>query len=459
MDQSTKSALFGAIKLKKDISLSNYYSIIFHNIILGFFLNGTELLQQLLLSDPDYYDIIPKKAIKVNADITLFDLLSRLSLAALYGSLIDKLGRKKMIMCGYVLIALGICLFPIRGYFHNLDSLFPWFYIARFIYANGSSIVLLMPFIADYIEDESKGKATGINAIALASGFLFGTTSIKELYNTEMNLKYVCLIVAGFLFMFGMAYSSFLKGGSEYYKVIPEIDESDTSITSSQIEKETKITFAYIKQIMKERPWISVSFVFALLNGANLGIVTQILNFFVENLGTDVPENLGAQMVQYANIAGVLSTIVFGLMLDYTSPVYIATPVILLGLSMYSFTWVIKDPYNVFLIFIALVAGMSYSSCQLLMNYLGFVYYPGVARGRLYAMANLISFCGNLLITVIGGNLVNYVNQYSPFYLIAVCTFAGGIIFANIYVKRIRTKKKSKRSKIRTESEPLLNPA
>jgi len=335
--------------------------------------------------------------------------------------------------------------------------------MARFIYANGSSIVLLMPFIADYIEDESKGKATGINAIALAMGFLLGTTSIKELYLTEMNLKYVGLIVAGFLLVFGMLYSAFLKGGSEYYKIVPVIDteNSETSLTASQIEKETKITFEYIKQIIRERPWISVSFIFALLNGANLGLVSQILNFFVENLAPDTPEDLGAQIVQYANIAGVLSTIVFGLMLDYTSPIYIAIPVLLLGVGTYSFTFTIKDPHSIFLVFVALVGGMSYSSCQLLMNYLGFVYYPGVARGRLYAMANLISFCGNLIITVIGGNLVNYVNQYSPFYLLVLCTLGGGIVFTHVYLKKIRpnNKKKSKvNNRSRTESEPLLNP-
>ncbi len=458
-DVKKKQLCCGAIQLNPGISTANYGAMVFHNICVGFFLNGIELLQQILLSDPDYYNLAPESAIEKNANITLFDLIVRLLFAMLYGTLIDKLGRKRMIFIGYTLTGLGIALFPVHGYSENFHNLFPWYYFARFIYANGTSIILLMPFVADYIEDKSKGKATGINAVSLAAGFLLGTTIIKGLYNRDLDLKYICWIVGGIILVCGISYSALLKGGSEYYKVVQTdnnlesvLGDSESARESSTQAEPPKANFKQVKRALKERPWIKASFVFALLNGANLGIVSQILNLFVRSLSPSVSEDAGSQIVQYANIAGLVATIVFGFLLDYISPFYIGVFVLLLGSSGYSFAWVIQSPNDAALIFLAVAAGISYSSCQLLMNYLGFVHYPNQIRGRLYAMANFISFFGNLLITVIGGNLVE-VDEYVPFYLIAGCCVIGLITFVVLKFTVIQRWEKTRKE---STLEPFL---
>jgi len=468
MSGTKKRLCCGAIQLKSGITTGNYYAMVFHNVCVGFLLNGIELLQQIILSDPKYYNLDPESAIETNANITLFDLIVRLLFAILYGTLIDKLGRKKMIFIGYALTATGIVMFPIHGYFENLHKLFPWYYIARFIYANGTSIILLMPFIADYIEDKSKGKATGINAVALAAGFLAGTTTIKSLYNGNIDLKYVCLIIGGAILLCGMSYSSLLKGGADYYRntnaesnnnseSLIGVGDGESVLQSSTQAEPPKANLKQLKNAINERPWIKASFIFALLNGANLGIVSQILNLFVRSLSSSVSEDTGSKFVQIANIAGLVATIIFGFLLDYVSPFYIGVFVLMLGSSGYSFAWVIKSPNDASLILISVVSGISYSSCQLLMNYLGFVHYPNQLRGRLYAMANLISFFGNLLVTVIGGKLFE-LDEYIPFYLIAGCCVIGLITFVVLkftVIKRWEEMRKQRPSQ--SSIEPFLS--
>lgn len=71
-------------------------------------------------------------------------------------------------------------------------------------------------------------------------------------------------------------------------------------------------------------------------------------------------------------------------------------------------------------------------------------------------MANFISFFGNLLITVIGGNLVE-IDEYVPFYLIAGCCVIGLITFVVLKFTVIRRWEKSrKESTSQSSLEPFL---
>ena len=467
MQDTNQITVFRIIKLKPGISIANYLAIILHNVVLGFFLNGIEFLQQNILSDPNYYNLAAEDALETNANITLFDLVVRLIITGFYGLLIDKLGRRKMVIAGYIVTTIGVVLFPIDGYDSYFDNVFPWYYLIRFIYSNGAAIVTLMPFIADYIEDESKGKATGINTVALTIGFLLATSGVKLFYNDiGMNLKYVYLITAGCIFFFGMFYAYFLKGGNEYYRVtpVPVPKRSDASnfnnnIPESQSAEQPKvINFKYMIRAINERPWIKASFIFALLNGANMGIVSQILSLFVRSLSNDPNSDAGSEVSQFANIGGIIITVVLGVMLDYVAPLYISATMLVFSVAGYATIWGVHSATDGLMIFVGVVAGISYSSTQLFMNYLGFIYYPSEIRGRLYAAANVMSLLGNLIVTVIGGNLVRYLTQYAPFYFTIALTVIGLALFIVLYLKSIRKWERRKNKIASVDSQSLLLP-
>lgn len=473
MEKTNAITVFRVIKLKPGISLANYLAIILHNVVLGYFLNGIEFLQQNILSDSNYYNLSPEDALESNANITLFDLVVRLIVTGFYGLMIDKIGRRKMVTAGYIITTVGVLLFPIDGYIGYFHEVFPWYYLIRFIYSNGAAIVTLMPFIADYIEDESKGKATGINTVAMACGFLLATTSVKTFYNDMgLNLKYVYLLTAAFIFFPGMFYAYFLKGGNQYYVSAPQaqVRSSDASNYNNSIQEgesssgqeadnpEKVVNFKYMMKAVNERPWIKASFIFALLNGANMGIVSQVLALFVRSLSNDANSDAGSEVSQFANIGGIIITIILGVMLDYVAPLYISASMLVFSVAGYATIWGVHSAQDALMIFVGVVAGISYSSTQLFMNYLGFIYYPSLIRGRLYAAANVMSLIGNLIVTVIGGNLVRYLTQYAPFYFTIALTVIGLVAFIVLYLKSIRKWENRKKKIVSDDSQSLLLP-
>ena len=76
-----------------------------------------------------------------------------------FGTLSDKIGRRWVMAFGFLLIAFGVGLYP---YAENLQELL--FY--RIVYSVGFAAVIcmLVTLVADYVKDESRGKAAGAGA-------------------------------------------------------------------------------------------------------------------------------------------------------------------------------------------------------------------------------------------------------------------------------------------------------
>jgi len=453
--QPPKSVLCGLIRLNKGIKLRNYLASLTHALLLGFFLSGVELLQQNLLVSSDFYNFEPDEAIKYNAIITLEDLLVKLTVTSGYGIMVDKFGRQKSTIIGYWFIGAALLLFPLKFYSSYFNSI-GWFFGARFLYSNGSAIIPIIPLIADYVDDHSLGRAIGFNVLLITFGFTMSTLTIKYMQN--YNLFYTCLVFACFIFIVGNLYSCFLKPGNTYYKKSTvQVNHSENSPSNTSKARNSNMMNSsrmgkrwLIKNDCQTKPWIVVGYIFAFLNGIGLATTSQLLNLFVQSFDDPDARSMGATVVFQANVASTLTSLAIGPMLDCIKPLYIALMAFLVNIVGYCNIWFVKGPSDWSLTLTAVSVGIGYACSQLLTNFLGFKNYRKSIRGLLFAIANICIVAGVILIAVVGGCLLIFVQRNWPFYIASGCSILSLFFFIYYYITKIA------RAENDEDQEPLM---
>jgi len=422
---------WGFIKLKRGIEMKNYIAILFHVFVLGYVLGGTELLQQNILSDPNYYNYGPKDAMQMNSYISLWDLILKVLITPFYGALIDKIGRQKIIFYAYALITLSYLLFPIRHYTSAFDSIF-WFFAFRALYSNGSAMLAVCPFIADYVFDHSKGRAMGINVPFLSIGLLTSTVVIGMLRSYDIFYSY--MFSAGVTFFLGFGYGFFLKSGNSYFKQRKQVSAGGENARNIQRTSNPK---RLIRNAIKSKPWVLISYIFAFVQGVGLAISAQILNLYVQSFDSEDPIKAGNTMVKISNIAAVLTSLILGISLDFISPLYVAAVCFSLGAVGYFLSWTITESSSPMMILVSISAGISYSTGQLLSNYLIFKHSPKPLRGLLFGIVNFFILISVIIVTCIGGTLFKYHDKNWPFCLGGGIMILALIAFFYLYFSNI----------------------
>ena len=172
-----------------------------------------------------------------------------------------------MIVFGLTMLLISYVLFPIYHYSPSLFSSVAWYFLVRLLYANSLAILPIMPFIADYIDDSSKGRAIGINVLFLSSGFLISTQLFRSFQKSDIYEIYLLFTVI--ILVVGMIYIPLIKSGTQYYQI------SQTELRrSSVVQKKKQSPKVLIGKATKARPWIMAAYVFGFLNGAGLAITT-----------------------------------------------------------------------------------------------------------------------------------------------------------------------------------------
>eukprot|EP00330_Aristerostoma_sp_ATCC50986_P011365 CAMPEP_0114575726 /NCGR_PEP_ID=MMETSP0125-20121206/563_1 /TAXON_ID=485358 ORGANISM="Aristerostoma sp., Strain ATCC 50986" /NCGR_SAMPLE_ID=MMETSP0125 /ASSEMBLY_ACC=CAM_ASM_000245 /LENGTH=130 /DNA_ID=CAMNT_0001763679 /DNA_START=168 /DNA_END=560 /DNA_ORIENTATION=- len=110
----------------------------------------------MIILDKNYYDDDKSKIGEINAKILAFDLPFRILFAPLYGTLSDRFGRKAMYYYALFSLLAGFVTAPMH------DTIFPGYLFSRLLIINGGVCWLVLPFNADYVDNEYKGRAAGI---------------------------------------------------------------------------------------------------------------------------------------------------------------------------------------------------------------------------------------------------------------------------------------------------------
>ena len=449
--------LCGKIRLKPNVTAKNYYSSILHNLILGFLLGSIELLQRKLLNDSEYYNLPHDEALITNVLVLIADLVSRLFLFPLCGFLIDKYGRQKMNLVAYLSIAIGVIFFPLPFFFLSTPEPFPWLYTGRIIYAAGSSMLITMPFVGDYVENECKGKAMGINTLALGLGIVVSGILVEVSPKIPLTLSQTFIGVIVIILLPGLISNLLLKRGVSYYQAY--VNQYPPSSNSKAKLKMNSLKMTL--RVIKRRPWVYTGFIFSFLCGMNLGIIS--LHHYIITPANQIMishEPGDMKTLQYSFLIAVFINLTLEILLDLVKTLYIVFAVFFFGIISYSIIGNISDAPNAILLIFIAACFISCLGCFSLLNYLEYKHCPRVFRGNSYGI-KMSSLVVGMLVTVITCGLTNgiftsYTNNTLIFYIMVGFIVLGLFIFIIVYVKYIRQSDKFAARKQGTGIKTLL---
>ncbi|MBB5210145.1 MFS transporter [Microbulbifer hydrolyticus] len=333
---------------------------------------------------------------------------------AVFGPLSDRFGRRPVTGFGFLLISAGVALYP---HARDISQLL----VFRLVYAVGIAAVTttIVALVADYVRDESRGRATGLQGVmngvgAMVCVFLLlqlpailqrGGATAHEAGIQTYSLVAAIAFITGILMLVG------LKPGS---RVPSEHSESLLSITRNGLRaaRDPKIALAY-----------GASFVAR----GNLMIVGTFFTLWVTNYGTtemgmsraDALARAG-MIVGIAQGCALLGAPLFGIMADKITRVRALIIALLVSAIGYGSTIFITDPFSTGMIVCAVLIGLGEIGCIITSGVLIAQQAPESHRGAVIGFFTLSGAVGILVASVVGGYLFDTWRASGPFVFFAL---------------------------------------
>ncbi|TPX35549.1 hypothetical protein SmJEL517_g02060 [Synchytrium microbalum] len=224
---------FLGLNLKPGVSAVNFGSFLaatFVSILLFVFLNGS---QSFLLSDIIH---LSKEVLGRSAGgLSFADELFSLFAVVIWGIVSDFVGRRTVYSVGYILMGLGLALYPLMG------RLLPDLLLARLVFAFGgsSASAMLTAVLSDYGTEDHRGRMAGVIGMASGLGAVTGALVMLRLpgiISTEWfhsptssapGLIVVYESLAGFSILFAILLFFGMKRTAPAYHIVPSSVNED----------------------------------------------------------------------------------------------------------------------------------------------------------------------------------------------------------------------------------------
>ena len=84
------------------------------------------------------------------------------------------------------------------------------------MYAIGAITLATIPFLADYVHDDTKGRASALNVVLAALGAVFSATVITKLLTESLSIQMAYLVIGITFLVLGISYTIGLKKGLHF---------------------------------------------------------------------------------------------------------------------------------------------------------------------------------------------------------------------------------------------------
>ena len=345
----------------------------------------------------------------ISGDLSFWGEVAIVIAVLFWGPLSDKIGRRPVMAAAFGLAALSLVLYPRADTYAGL-------LMARIVFAVGIAAYSCMAItlIADYAQENSRGKATGLHSLANALGALVtvflllrlpsilqgsGMDSMSAGIGTY-NIVCVVVIVTALCMWWG------LKSG--------ERGPREATPGFGTLLREG---FAAARQ-----PAIALAYGAAFIARGNLAIVGTFMALWLANYGTFEMDMTRADAMARAgivlgvtNLAVLIAAPLFGILTDRIN--YITGLMIALGFAAagYGSTWLIEDPLGGAMFLCAAVIGIGEVGCIVTSGVVIAQESPEHIRGSVIGFFNLCGALGIMVAAKLGGMLFDDWREAGPF--------------------------------------------
>jgi MFS family permease len=401
-------ALFGQIKLNPGIKPRHYYASIFVGLVQTAVSMATESLVTMMIDDSDHLGYSTDEAGGILTLIFFADVFFRMALSGLAGSMYDKYGRVVMVVTGGTILGVGQFLLSLQ------TSLWA-FILCKSIYGIGLTVASLSPLVADYVDNNYKGKA---NAVQIIAGSIAGTLTpvfiFVALKGLRLSLTVILIVLSIVMPSMVVGAGLNLKPGLYFKEKSPAEKSSKAGLTLGDGFRAAK------------NPLIALGFALSGLQSAqgyfgSSPLILWIKSYFPRGQAKEA--NALSQIFQFcAMLTAMFSTIILGSIMDkLKSHFKLVFGVLGASLFVFGFVLFVDDATATIMIPTISLWGATLSSTSFLAQYFVDVHSPADIRG---AIKGVTSLCATVmtLITAGGGGLLFDLTRYSYIYIITILT-------------------------------------
>ena len=388
------------------LHMSTFYLACFIGIMLTTFVPQ---MQPYLLTEA--LDLPQAEHGAISGDLSFYGEIAIVIAVLFWGPLSDKIGRRPVMAAAFALAALSLILYPRADTYAEL-------LLARLVFAVGLAAYSCMAItlIADYAQEDSRGKATGLHSLMNALG---------ALVTVFLLLRLPAMLQGGG--------ADSLQAGIDTYHIVCAV----TAITmlcmwlglkprdSGPRESSPGFT-TLLRQgfAAAKHPPIALAYGSAFVARGNLAIVGTFMSLWIANYGTFELDMTRADALARAgivlgatNLAVLIAAPLFGVLTDRIN--YITALMIALGFAAvgYSSTWLIDNPLGGAMFICAAVIGIGEVACIVTSGVVIAQESPERIRGSVIGFYNLSGALGIMVAAKVGGMLFDSWREAAPFIL------------------------------------------
>lgn len=443
---NNKTRLLGT-EVEPGVSLRNLgalYTITFGAIMFGVSVNA---IQPFLLST--FLEIRVSDHGEVTGLIGLVNEIVILIAVGVWGTLSDRYGRRRVILLGYLFMALGFALMPLSRSLWEL-------LMFRGIYAIGIAAVtgVMIVALADYVVNRDRGKANAISGVMAGLGASVGAMLLAKLPNFYLNEVGInglesgwktYLTIASLSLIFAVVAWAGLQGrqkkitsGAEGSKVEAEgslLSQFNQALAAAKADLGVRLAYcaAFVARAdlavagLFFPLWISKYFQAALPEGATK-----------EQLDTVVTQAIaeGGILIAIIGGAGLMFAPVIGVLCDRIHRVYALAFALFLNVVGYALTILVVDPTSTTMKLAAVVIGCGQVAGTISSQVLVQQQAAAANRGAVIGAFGVFGAFGIMVTSWVGGILFDQWREAGPFLFIAVANLAV-VFFALVAKSRI----------------------